>query len=491
MPQDHPETDISSAASRIDDADTPVAVRVERNGPFHLDEGVPVVDHLGVAVDRPGDVRLCRCGGSSTKPFCDDSHLANGFNGDKAEDRVEDRRNTHRGIAVDVLDNPGLCAHSGLCTDIVMNAFHADSEPFATPNGARADDLITAARRCPSGALSVAIADRELRSAVDWNRSPEVVVSKDGPYWVRGDIAVVDDDGTPVERNEGASAEHCALCRCGQSKNKPFCSGMHWTVNFSDPPPPERPTVFEWAGGLPALTEMLRVFYGKYVPDDDLLRPVFLNMSADHPERVAAWLGEVFCGPKVYSEGHGRVFGDDHAPPRPALSEPQRKRWVELILRSADEVGLSSNAEFRAAFTSYLEWGTRLAVENSQTDAMPPESMPMPHWDWNTAAGPPWARTSALADPEPVVEIELPGPDEQVAYDPHIRALFRERDRNSMEWAFDLWSYDDVSLHADRILTRVSDGTMPPDAPWPTEHVDAFRRWNETGRVERLGGVSK
>ncbi len=45
--------------------------------------------------------------------------------------------------------------------------------------------------------------------------------------------------------------------------------------------------MFEYVGGLPALTELLRVFYGKYIPEDDLLRPVFLQMSADHPERVA------------------------------------------------------------------------------------------------------------------------------------------------------------------------------------------------------------
>lgn len=62
---------------------------------------------------------------------------------------------------------------------------------------------------------------------------------------------------------------------------------MHWTVNFTDPLEPTEPTMFEYVGGLPALTELLRVFYGKYIPEDDLLRPVFLQMSADHPERVA------------------------------------------------------------------------------------------------------------------------------------------------------------------------------------------------------------
>ncbi|MGH2480871.1 MAG: antibiotic biosynthesis monooxygenase, partial [Ktedonobacteraceae bacterium] len=58
------------------------------------------------------------------------------------------------------------------------------------------------------------------------------------------------------------------------------------------------PTLFEWAGGLPALTRMTHLFYDKYVPADPLLQPLFAHMSPDHPERVAAWLGEVFGGPK-------------------------------------------------------------------------------------------------------------------------------------------------------------------------------------------------
>ncbi|MGO9781098.1 MAG: CDGSH iron-sulfur domain-containing protein [Streptosporangiaceae bacterium] len=57
---------------------------------------------------------------------------------------------------------------------------------------------------------------------------------------------------TGLQRAEGASAEHYALCRCGQSRNKPFCSGMHWYAGFRDPVPDaaREPTPFEWAGGL-------------------------------------------------------------------------------------------------------------------------------------------------------------------------------------------------------------------------------------------------
>ena len=117
----------------------------------------------------------------------------------------------------------------------------------------------------------------------------------------------VDGAGSAIARNDGASNEHYALCRCGESKNKPFCSGMHYGANFRDPAPApdHRPTVFEWAGGLPALTRMTRQFYEIHIPADPLLAPLLSAMSADHPQRVAKWLAEVFGGPKWYSSELG------------------------------------------------------------------------------------------------------------------------------------------------------------------------------------------
>ena len=63
-----------------------------------------------------------------------------------------------------------------------------------------------------------------------------------------------------------------------------------------------------------------------------------------------------------------------------------------------------------------------------------------------------------------------------------IKPLFRERDRGSMEFAFDLWSYDDVSANADAILGRLEDGTMPCDGAWSADRVDLFKRWIEAGK---------
>ncbi len=156
----------------------------------------------------------------------------------------------------------------------------------------------------------------------------------------------------PSSAPPGSSLEHYALCRCGHSQNKPFCSGMHWYVDFKDPvlDPDREPTLFEWCGGLPALTRMTRIFYEKHVPEDPLLAPLFASMSPDHPQRVAQWLGEVFGGPKLYSENYGGYKRMISQHLGKGLTEERRARWVELISLSAQEAGLPSDPEFQAAF---------------------------------------------------------------------------------------------------------------------------------------------
>ena len=69
-----------------------------------------------------------------------------------------------------------------------------------------------------------------------------------------------------------------------------------------------------------------------------------------------------------------------------------------------------------------------------------------------------------------------------IGFEEHIKTMFRPRDRQSMEFAFDLWSYDDVAAHADDILARVRAGTMPCDGAWPKEQVDAFQSWIDAGK---------
>lgn len=463
-------------------AGAPAGIRVACNGPYLVTAVDRMTTHLGEPVEIRPHMALCRCGASRTKPFCDGSHAGTGFTGDKDPKRVPDHRDRYPGASVTVLDNRGLCQHSGFCTDRLNTVFHAGREPFVTPSGGRMDEIINAVRACPSGALSFAIDGHEVREHVDHARTPAIEVSLDGPYRVTGGIALTDGNGAAVERPQGASTEHYALCRCGQSQNKPFCSGMHWYVGFADPPAPEEPTLFQWAGGYPALLRVTKLFYSKYVPQDPLLAPLFAAMSPDHPERVASWLSEVFGGPPFYSGTYGgytRMLSEHLGK---CLTEEQRGRWVSLMCRAADEALLANDAEFRAAFVSYIEWGTRLAVENSQPGAVPPPNMPMPRWWWVCNATPS-SRISALAKPEAADEpVTLPAPGEAVGYAAHIKALFRRRDRDSMKFVFDLWSYEDTCEHADVILQRVAAGTMPCDGTWPVEWVQTFRNWIEEGK---------
>ena len=76
----------------------------------------------------------------------------------------------------------------------------------------------------------------------------------------------------------------------------------------------------------------------------------------------------------------------------------------------------------------------------------------------------------------------MSGADEPAGFETQIKPMFREHDRETMQWAFDLWSYDDVSEHADAILDRLQAGTMPCDGAWPQAQVDLFRGWTERGK---------
>jgi hypothetical protein len=71
--------------------------------------------------------------------------------------------------------------------------------------------------------------------------------------------------------------------------------------------------------------------------------------------------------------------------------------------------------------------------------------------------------------------------DESIGFEQDIKPLFRERDREAMKWAFDLWSHDEVAQNNEAILERLRNGTMPCDGAWPEEQIDLFQRWTEAG----------
>jgi hemoglobin len=147
------------------------------------------------------------------------------------------------------------------------------------------------------------------------------------------------------------------------------------------------PTLYDWAGGSAALSRLTTIFYDR-VPNDPLLEPVFRHMSAEHAAHVAQFVGEVLGGPAEYSAERGghKTMVARHL--GRSLTNAQRSRWVQLLLECADEAGLPDDPEFRSAFVAYLEWGSRLAVINSQPGVPSPGEQPMPKWGWGVVGGP-------------------------------------------------------------------------------------------------------
>ena len=147
------------------------------------------------------------------------------------------------------------------------------------------------------------------------------------------------------------------------------------------------PTLYEWAGGMEALTRWTTEFYRR-VRLDELLQPVFAHMKGEHPIFVAQFLAEVLGGPDTYSRERGghphmiRAHLDRH------LTPEQRTRWFALLFEAADAVGIPDDPEFRSAIVAYTEWGSRLAVINSQPGAAVDPNAQMPRWGWGVPGGP-------------------------------------------------------------------------------------------------------
>ena len=191
------------------------------NGPYSL-TGAAVRRASGENVPVAEKAALCRCGGSKKKPFCDGTHRTNNFSDRNLADPAKNRRETYVGKGVTIYDNRALCAHAGVCTDNLASVFRYGQEPWIDPDGAAVEHVVATIRKCPSGALSYAVNGEEGKAPA---RPPLITVTDNGPYAVSGG----------VELAGHAAAERYTLCRCGASKNKPFCDGSHWNVNFKDP----------------------------------------------------------------------------------------------------------------------------------------------------------------------------------------------------------------------------------------------------------------
>ncbi len=165
---------------------------------------------------------LCRCGHSENKPFCDGHHDKVKWDGTLTADRApsETRQKVYEGTGIVMTDDESLCAGYGFCDRFggVWDEINRTADPQVR------EQLEKQIALCPSGRLAYRRTRRG--EPIEVKYEPTIAAVPDGPLWVLGGIPVVAPDGTTYEvRNRQV------LCRCGQSKNKPFCDGTHWNID--------------------------------------------------------------------------------------------------------------------------------------------------------------------------------------------------------------------------------------------------------------------
>ena len=201
-------------------SDAPQIVERE-NGPLVVKGVTRMVGPDGTEIECKPVMALCRCGGSSNKPFCDGSHKDAGFQSRGGEPAGKDKVYTYKGAAMTVLYNPRVCSHAAECVRL-SNAFDPGRKPWIDPDAEDAAAIEAAVRACPSGALRI-----EGRDHLIPDRA-QITVQKNGPYWV---LDVQFDESVA---GEGATAGKKVLCRCGLSGNKPYCDGSHRDAGWKD-----------------------------------------------------------------------------------------------------------------------------------------------------------------------------------------------------------------------------------------------------------------
>jgi len=120
------------------------------------------------------------------------------------------------------------CIHVAECVEGLPRAFQRDRRPWVDPDAARADEIAEVIGRCPTGALHFRRSDNGAAEPMPIENM--AALAPDGPVYVKGDVEVVDGDGSLK-----LADVRMALCRCGASENKPFCDGRHTEAGFQDP----------------------------------------------------------------------------------------------------------------------------------------------------------------------------------------------------------------------------------------------------------------
>jgi CDGSH-type Zn-finger protein len=219
-------------------------VQIANNGPYLVTGSLPLTKAIiGTNAEAESiewkpeheyplqaEYALCRCGRSGNKPFCDGTHKKVKFDGTETASRAPylEQASVIKGPAMSLTDAESLCAFARFCDpNGKVWKLVADAEQAARKN------FVRQTCDCPSGRLVAW--DNATGKAIEPSYSPSIALIEDpaqdcsGPIWLRGGVQVVGADGHQYEvRNR------VTLCRCGASKNKPFCDGAHASVGFND-----------------------------------------------------------------------------------------------------------------------------------------------------------------------------------------------------------------------------------------------------------------
>ena len=215
-------------------------ITVRADGPYIVRGGIPLVRKKQVMSEygeplewqKESDLstedvyRLCRCGQSSNKPFCDGTHTKVEFDGTEAADPgpIADRQKTFSSPKLSIQDDHSICVHSGFCGNRITNIWKMLKESDDTQVR---DQIIAMIEKCPSGTLTYTLDPGG--EIIEPDLPKEITAIPDGPLWVSGGIPVERLDGKPLE-----TRNRVTLCRCGASKIKPLCDGTHKEIGFSD-----------------------------------------------------------------------------------------------------------------------------------------------------------------------------------------------------------------------------------------------------------------
>ncbi|MGL5541381.1 MAG: CDGSH iron-sulfur domain-containing protein [Erysipelotrichaceae bacterium] len=175
----------------------------------------------GKVVPIPRVSAICRCGQTQNGPYCDGTHLKVGFVGKKEANRCSFPKRSYASEEIIVYYNPALCAHVKKCVEGLPSVFNFAAKPWIQPQNGEMEQIVETIKRCPSGALTYQLPNEEEVSA--WKEAVGFEIIPNGPLCVSG-VDLIDDQDSVQELMH---TDHYTLCRCGKSRNRPFCDGAH------------------------------------------------------------------------------------------------------------------------------------------------------------------------------------------------------------------------------------------------------------------------